>query len=228
MSGDYQNLNNVTIPDKYPIPHLQDFSHNLFGCAVFSTIDLVRADHQIPIEPGNVPKTAISTPFGLFEFKCMSFGLRNAAQSFQRHMHSVLKGFEFGYSYLDDLLVASRSYSDHLEHLKLFFTRLIQAGLVINIEKCKFAATKINFVGYTINSRGMLPAYERIETILAFSCPENVKKLKRFLGMLNFYRLFLPHAALRALLNDFTKGVKKNDKRLLVGSDETVAAFDKC
>jgi cleavage and polyadenylation specificity factor subunit 1 len=102
-------LNACTIPDRYPVPHIQDYSHHLSGCTTFPKIDLVRAFHQIPVHPDDVQKSAIITPFGLFEFPFMSFGLRNATQTFQHFMDEILKDLGFCFAYIDNILVFSRS-----------------------------------------------------------------------------------------------------------------------
>ena len=130
--GDYRNLNQKTIPDRYPIRNLQDFPANLAGCSYFSTIDLQQAYYQVPMEPCDIEKTAVTTPFGLFEFTAMPFGLRNASQTFQRLIDNVLRDFNFCFPYIDDILVASSSPEEHASHLQAVFSKLKECGLEIN------------------------------------------------------------------------------------------------
>ncbi|BES93979.1 multicellular organismal development [Nesidiocoris tenuis] len=225
--GDYRSLNAITVPDKYPIPHLQDFNSQLEGTTIYSKIDLVRAFHHVPVAPDDIPKTAVITPFGLFEFLRMPFGLKNAAQSFQRYLHSIVRDLHFVYSYIDDLLIASTSHEEHLDHLNQLFTRLNEHGLCINIAKCEFGVPEVSFLGHHVSKNGIAPLPERVHAILNFPQPSTIEDLRRFLGLVNFYRRSLPNAAVtQQPLFKLCQDPKKRDKRTINWTPETVEAFE--
>ncbi|KAK9876450.1 hypothetical protein WA026_012762 [Henosepilachna vigintioctopunctata] len=227
--GDYRKLNSVTVEDRYPIPHIQDYAHTLFNKKVFSKIDLIRAYHQIPVEKSSIPKTAITTPFGLFEFLRMPFGLRNAGQSFQRFIHEVLKALDFCFPYLDDILISSNNEKQHEVHLREVFKRFKEFGLAINIDKCVFGANKVEFLGYEVSQHGTSPLSSKVQTILSYPLPKCKKELRRFLGMLNYYRRFMPQAAEKqSALNNLLKGGGKSDNSEVPWTAEAEASFEKC
>ena len=193
--GDYRRLNTVTVDDRYPVPRLQDFTATLAGKTIFSKIELVRAYHQVPMTPNDIPKTAVTTPFGLYEFLRMPFGLTNAAQAFQRLMDKVCQGLARVFVYLDDILVASEDRHQHIRDLTELFGRLEDHGLVIKRTKCVIGVSSIDFLGHHVNAKGIVPLPEKVRVIRDFPRPSTVRGLQEFLGMINFYHRFVPHVA---------------------------------
>lgn len=226
--GDYRRLNNITKPDRYPIPHLQDFNSLLFNTKIYSKVDLVRAFHHIPVNPDDVPKTAVTTPFGLFEFLRLPFGLKNAAQSFQRFINSILQDLDYIYVYLDDILVASRNEEEHHHHLDSLFQRLEKFGLNINLAKSIFGVSEVNFLGYRVSPIGISPIPDRVKAVQEYPLPKTVEELRRFLGLINFYRRLLPNTAkTQQPLFDMCGPVKRNDRRELKWTADAEVAFNK-
>jgi cytoskeleton-associated protein 5 len=155
--GDFRRLNLVTAADKYPVPNMLDLTSRLAGATVFSKLDMKKGYHQIPVNPADVPKTAIITPFGLFEFLRMPFGLKNAGMTFQRFMDQLFAPFGFAFVYLDDILIASPDEATHLVHLQQVLEVLQQNGLVLNKGKCQFFQPAVDYLGHAISAAGVSP-----------------------------------------------------------------------
>ena len=211
--GDYRRLNLATQHDCYPLPNIQDFSINLEGCTIFSKLDLTKGYHQVPMSPKDIPKTAIITPFGLFEFLRMPFGLRNSAQTFQRMMDRIFGSLPYCFVYLDDILVASHSPADHLVHLRAVLELLAANGLIINPSKCVFGQSSVEYLGHLVSAEGMVPLRRHVQALQDLPPPQDVPQLQRFLGLVNFYRRFIP--GLAGILQPLTDALVGSPKSLV-------------
>ncbi|BHF82504.1 hypothetical protein SprV_0802564200 [Sparganum proliferum] len=140
----------------------------------------------------------------------MPFGLRNAAQSFQRFIDEILRGLPFAYAYVDDILVASSAAEEHASHLRLMFDRFQQHGLQLNVDKCVFGVNSLDFLGHHVDQHGLTPLTEKVQCILSFPVPNTLTQLRRFIGLINYYRRFIPHCApILAPLTDLLKSKAK-------------------
>jgi len=197
----------VTKPDLYPPPHMDDLAARLAGCKVFSTLDLRKGYHQVPLREEDVEKTAIITPFGLYEYVRMPFGLRNAGQTFQRLMDRILGDLPFAFTFMDDVLLASVDHQQHESFLRVVLQRLAEQGLVLNEEKCVLGQSQVVYLGQLVSEHGVVPVPEKVSAITAHPEPVNRGQLLSFLGMINFYRKFIRGAAsILRPLTDATRG----------------------
>ena len=155
--GDYRRLNMVTVPDRYPLPNIADFSSRIAGSTVFFKLDLQKGYYQVPMAEEDICKTAIITPFGMFEFLRLPFGLRNAGNTFQRMMDSILGDLPYCFTYVNDILVFSSSLEQHVDHLRQVLLLCRQHGLTIGLPKCVFAVPEIEFLGHLASATGCSP-----------------------------------------------------------------------
>ena len=190
--GDFRLLNLQTELDQFPLPHLRDFTHHIAGCTIFSKVDLRKAFHSIIIDERDRFKTCVATPWGMFNFKRLAMGMKNSAQSFQRMVQDVIGDMPNVFCYLDDLLIFSKSTKHHLEILKELFSKLENAGLTLALSKCQFGVSSLEYLGYKVDSSGLIPMKKKVDALQKFPPPSKQKELLAFLGALNYYRASLP------------------------------------
>jgi hypothetical protein len=193
MCVDYRSLNDVTVKNKYPLPRIEDLFDQMRGARVFSKIDLRSGYHQMRIRPSDIPKTAFSTRYGLYEFTVMSFGLTNAPAYFMNLMNKVFMEYldRFVVVFIDDILIYSQSDSDHEEHLRLVLQKLRDNQLYAKFSKCEFWIGEVPFLGHIISNGGISVDPAKVKEIMEWRVPTTVTEIRSFLGLAGYYRIFI-------------------------------------
>ena len=191
---DFRGINEVTIPDVYPLPRMQDLLQSIKG-VIFTKLDLRDAYYQVKVEAESIPLTAVNTPIGMVQFKRMPFGLRNASACFQRFIDHVFNDCHFVKCYLDDIVIFSETETEHMNHVEQALSRLDDFGLVINGNKSHFAVPNIIFLGFEIDQWEYRPASKNLPKFQRLKTPKNRKELQSILGVINFYRGHVPKIA---------------------------------
>ncbi|CAC5357182.1 Retrovirus-related Pol polyprotein from transposon 17.6 [Mytilus coruscus] len=221
---DYRILNRATKPQAWPLPRIQDCLDTVAGRVIFSTFDLTSGFNQIPVRSEDIPKTAFVTKYGLYEYKTLPFGLTNGSACCQRLMELVLSGLQWQILliYLDDIILFSSNFSQHLERLDIVLKRLQEAALKLKPEKCNIFQTEVTFLGHVVFEQGIQPNPDNITKILECPVPKTVKSVRHILGLGSYYRRFIRNFS--DLVKPLTELTKKSSK--FVWSENCQLAFE--
>ena len=192
VCGDFRALNAVTRTDCFSLPRIDFIKRNIRG-RIFSTLDLKDGFFQIPMHEESIPKTAIYTEWGLFEYVRMPFGLKNAPPTFQRLVNMVFHGLDdIMYVYIDDVIIFSNTLEEHVQHLNTVLERMDRYGLVTQQKKCNFFVSKIQYLGLEFDEHGYRPLPKLIPKIEGYPSPKTRRDVQKFLGLINYYRTHVP------------------------------------
>lgn len=221
---DFRALNKVSKPDAYPMPRVNDILDSLRDAKYLSSIDLKSAYYQIPLDEESKEKTAFVIPGrGLFQFTRMPQGLNTSAATWQRFIDRVI-GPELSsnvFVYIDDIVIVSKDFDQHMKILVQVFDKLMEAGLTINFKKCHFCLRELKYLGYIVNSDGLLVNPEKVSAITEFPRPSSPTAIKRFVGLASWYRRFVPNFSV--IMDPLHKLTAKN--KPFIWTDECEESF---
>ena len=190
---DYRALNALTIKDRFPIPTINELLDELGGATWFSKLDLMQGYHQILINEADISKTTFRMHQGHYEFLVMPFGLCNAPSTFQATMNNTFEPYlrKFVIIFFDDILIYSKSFLEHLNHLNTAFEVLRDNKFFLKLSKCSFATQQVEYLGHIMSPRGVEPMAAKIEAVHQWPTPNSVRALRGFLGLSGFYGQFI-------------------------------------
>ncbi|CEJ95270.1 Putative Pol-like protein [[Torrubiella] hemipterigena] len=224
---DYRGINQITRKDRYPLPLINETLRLLSKAKWLTKLDIIAAFHKIRIKEGEEWKTGFRTRYGLYEWLVTLFGLTGAPATFQRFINDILQDFldEFCSAYIDDILIYSDgTLDDHREKVKKVLKRLQEAGLQVDIDKCKFEAISVKYLRFIIDAgKGIRVDPDKVRAIQQWESPRTVTEVRRFIGFANYYRQFIPEFSLLAL--PLIRLTKKD--MTFIWSGECQSAFEK-
>ena len=183
-------MNNVTKPDSFPLPRMEDCIDQVGSAKFVSKFDLLKGYWQVPLSARAREIAAFITPNGLYSYKVMPFGLRNAPATFQRLMNRVVWDMPGCAVYLDDVVIYSDNWKIHLERIRELFDRLRGAGLTVNLAKCEFARATVTYLGRVVGQGQVCPVDAKVQAVAKYPVPTTKKDLMRYLGLIGYYRSF--------------------------------------
>jgi len=220
---DYRALNEVTIKDRFPLPTIDELLDDLGHSSWFSKLDLAQGFHQIRMVDSDIPKTAFRTHQGHYEYVVMPFGLCNGPSTFQATMNDLFRPFirKFVLVFFDDILIYSRDFQTHLDHLERVLQTLQQSHFHLKASKCIFGQRRIEYLGHFVSIRGVEPDPSKLQAMQQWPTPTSPRQIRGFLGLTGFYRRFVKNYA--RVAKPLTRLLRKDQ---FAWSTEAQSAFD--
>ena len=222
---DFRELNAITVKDRFPLPIIPDLIHNLQGCKYISTLDMFSGYFQIAVAGEDRHKTAFISTAGLYEFNRLPFGLTNAPATYQRMINEVFKEYLYSsmMTYLDDVIIFSQTFDEHLKHLENAFKKIGEYNLRMKPSKCTFLSKETYFLGFIISEKGIAADPKKLSVVKNFPQPKTQRDVRSFLGLTGYYRSLIKNYG--KIAKPMTELLKKDCKNHIVWSDDLESSF---